>query len=143
MYSMIYHYLYHGCNNWTNQISFCLEVNKCDIYLQTRYIILIYTSRRVMFTVDLNDGQWLQCMCTQILNTFTMKGTIVPNPRRSSACDCTCVLTRIDHCLVTLSCLPCAFCFVPAYWGPVCKVRSRIPDAFSQALVQLIFSFSS
>ena len=29
-----------------------------------------------------------------------MKGTEVPNPRRSSACDCTCVLTRIDHCLV-------------------------------------------
>ena len=23
-----------------------------------------------------------------------MKGTEVPNPRRSSACDCTCVLTR-------------------------------------------------
>ena len=44
-----------------------------------------------------------------------MKGTEVPNPRRSSACDCTCVLTRIDHCLVTLSCLPYTFCFVPAY----------------------------
>ena len=63
--------LYHGCNNWTNQIS-CLEVNICDIHLQTRYIILIYTSRRFMFTVDLNDGQWLQYMCTQILNTFTI-----------------------------------------------------------------------
>ena len=25
-----------------------------------------------MFTVDLNDGQWLQCMCTQILNAFTI-----------------------------------------------------------------------
>ena len=44
-----------------------------------------------------------------------MKGTEVPNPRRSSACDSTCVLTRIDHCLVTLSGLPCAFYFVPAY----------------------------
>ena len=32
-----------------------------------------------------------------------MKGTEVPNPRRSSACDCTCVLTKIDHCLVTAS----------------------------------------
>ena len=31
------------------------------------------------------------------------KGTEVPNPRRSSACDCTCVLTRIDHCLVNNS----------------------------------------
>ena len=27
----------------------------------------------------------------------------MPNPRRSSACDCTCVLTRIDHCLVNNS----------------------------------------
>jgi len=27
-----------------------------------------------------------------------MKGTEVPSPRHSSACDCTCVLTRIDHC---------------------------------------------
>ena len=25
-----------------------------------------------MFTVDLNDGQWLQYMCTQILNAFTI-----------------------------------------------------------------------
>ena len=62
-------HLYHGCNNWTNPIS-CLEVNKCDIYLQMRYIILIYTSRQFMFTVDINDGQWCQCMCTQILNAF-------------------------------------------------------------------------
>ena len=57
-----------------------------------------------------------------------MKGTEVPNPRRSSACDCTCVLTRIDHCLVTLSCLPCAC---------LCKVCSRISDALSQALCNL------
>ena len=27
----------------------------------------------------------------------------MPNPRRSSACDCTCVLTRIDHSLVNNS----------------------------------------
>ena len=60
---------------------------------------------------------------------LVMKGTEVPNPRRSSARDCTCVLTRIDHCLVTLSCLPCAlFC------SCLCKVRSRISDALSQAL---------
>ena len=37
--------------------------------------------------------------CDYKLHT-RMKGTEVPNPRRSSACDCTCVLTRIDHCLV-------------------------------------------
>ena len=35
--------------------------------------------------------------------TYIMKGTEVPNPRRSSACDCTCVLTRIDHCLMNNS----------------------------------------
>ena len=63
----------------------------------------------------------------------------MPNPRRSSACDCTCVLTRIDHCLVTLSCLPCTFCFVPAY--RVCKVRSRISDALSQAFCNLSLAF--
>ena len=59
----------------------------------------------------------------------------MPNPRRSSACDCTCVLTRIDHCLVTLSCLPCAFCFVPAY------AKFVISDALSQALCNLSLAF--
>ena len=62
----------------------------------------------------------------------TMKGTEVPNPRPSSACDCTCVLTRIDHCLVTLSCLPCTC---------LCKVRSRISDTLSQALCNLSLAF--
>ena len=32
-------------------------------------------------------------------HTSTMKGNEVLNPWRSSACDCTCVLTRIDHSL--------------------------------------------
>ena len=64
-----------------------------------------------------------------------MKGTEVPNPRRISACDCTCVLTRIDHCLVTLSCLPCTlFC------SCLCKIRSQISYALSQALCNLSFS---
>ena len=63
-----------------------------------------------------------------------IKGTEVPNPWRSSTCDCTCVLTRIDHCLMTLSCLPCAFCFVPAY----AKVRSQISDILSQALCNFL-----
>ena len=40
------------------------------------------------------------CVCSI---SAIMKGTEVPNPRRSSACDCTCVLTRIDHCLVNNS----------------------------------------
>ena len=68
-----------------------------------------------------------------------MKGTEVLNPRHSSACDCTCVLTKIDHCLVTLSCLPCAFCFVPAH----AKFAHKFFDALSQAFVELTFSFPS
>ena len=60
------------------------------------------------------------------------KGTEVPNPRRSSTCDCTWALTWIDHCLATLSCLPCAlFC------SCLFKVRSRISDVLSQALCNL------
>ena len=39
-------------------------------------------------------------------NTKIMKGTEVPNPRRSSACDCTCVLTRTDHCTHSVLFLP-------------------------------------
>ena len=30
-----------------------------------------------MFTADLNDGQWLQCMCTQILNAFTINKVVM------------------------------------------------------------------
>ena len=42
-----------------------------------------------------------------------MKGTEVANPQRSSACDCTCVLTRVDHCLVNnRSCHACQMCLV-------------------------------
>ena len=40
-----------------------------DIYLQTR---LIYTSRLFMFTVDPDDCQWLECMCTEIPSAFTI-----------------------------------------------------------------------
>ena len=39
--------------------------------------ILIYISRQLMFTVDLNDGQWLQYMCTQILNAFTINKVVM------------------------------------------------------------------
>ena len=75
-------------------------------------------------------------MCTK--HHVNMKGTKVPIPRRSNACDCTHVLPRIDHCLVTLSCLPCAlFC------SCLCKVRSRISDALSQALCNLSLAFPS
>ena len=63
-----------------------------------------------------------------------MKGTEVPNPRRSSACDCTCVLTRIDHYSLMLA-IRILFC------SCLCKVRSRISDALSQALCNLSLAF--
>ena len=44
---------------------------------------------------------------------------------------------EINHCLVTLSCLPCAlFCSCP------CKVRSWVSDALSQALCNLHVSLA-
>ena len=65
-------------------------------------------------------------MCLGNYNmTDKMKGTEVPNPRRSSACDWTCVLTRNrslsrDSLILAIRIL---FCFC------LCKVRSRVPDA--------------
>ena len=65
-----------------------------------------------------------------------MKGTEVPNPRRSSACDCACVLTRIDHCLVNnRSCHACQMCLV------LCKVCSRVSEALLLVLRTLSLSF--
>ena len=66
-----------------------------------------------------------------------MKGTEVPNPRRSSACGCTCVLIRNrtlsrDSLMLTMR-IP--FCSCP------CKVRSRVSDALSQALCNLSLAF--
>ena len=42
---------------------------------------------------------------------------------------------EIDHCLVTLSCLPFLFCFCQ------CKVHSRVSDALWQALCNLSLAF--
>ena len=66
-----------------------------------------------------------------------MKGTEVPNPRRRSACDCTCVLTRNwslsrDTLMLAMYIL---FCSCP------CKVRSRVSDALSQTLCNLSLAF--
>ena len=64
-----------------------------------------------MFTVDLDDRQWLQCMCAQIPNAFTinkvgMDAGVVVNPRRACAvrvtvlglcvCLCVCLLLNIS-----------------------------------------------
>ena len=66
-------------------------------------------------------------------NPVWLKGTEVPNPQRSSACNCTCVLTRKS---ITVSCLPCTlFCSCP------CKVHSQVSDALSQALCNLSLAF--
>ena len=68
-----------------------------------------------------------------------MKGTEVPNPRRSSACDCTCVLTRIDHCLVNnRSCHACRCVWFCSY---LCKVCSRVSEALLLVLRTLSLSF--
>ena len=61
----------------------------------------------------------------------------MPNPRPSSACDCTCVLTR-NHSLSRDSlmlAMRILFCSCP------CKVRSRVSDALSQALCNLSSAF--
>ena len=59
-----------------------------------------------------------------------MKGTEVPNPRRISACDCTCVLSRLSRDAMRI--LFCSY---------LCKVRSRISDGLSQALYNLSLAF--
>ena len=46
-----------------------------------------------------------------LIAVVRMKGTEVPNPRRISTCDCTCVLT-ID-CLVTHACHAHSVLFLP------------------------------
>ena len=61
----------------------------------------------------------------------------MPNTRRSSACDCTCVLTRNrslsrDSLRLAMRIL---FCSCP------CKVRSRVSNALSQALCNLSLAF--
>ena len=68
------------------------------------------------------------------LKKVTMKGTEVPNPRRISACDCTCVLTRLSRDFLML-----AMCIL--FCSCLCKVHSRISDALSQALCNLSLAF--
>ena len=61
----------------------------------------------------------------------------MPNPRRSSACDCTCVLTRnrsLSHDYLVLA-MRILFCSCP------CKVRSRVSDTLSKALCNLSLAF--
>ena len=67
-----------------------------------------------------------------------MKGTEVPNPRRSSACDYTCVLTKNRSRSCDSLILASTFCFVSAY----AKFAHKFQTLFER-LVQLIFSFPS
>ena len=63
----------------------------------------------------------------------------VPNPRRSSACDCTCVLTRIDHCLVNYrSCRACQMCSV---FVLTCAKSAHVFQKLSYSLCGLRLSF--
>ena len=63
-------------------------------------IILIYAAP---FSKSKNEVHYLAVLFGVDHYISQMKDTEVPNTRRSSACDCTCVLTRNNHCLVTLS----------------------------------------
>ena len=70
-----------------------------------------------------------------------MKGTEVPNPRRSSACDCTCVLTRIDHCLMNnRSCHACQMCLV--LFLPVQSLLTCLFQKLSYSFCGLCLSLS-
>ena len=95
--------------NWEKQ---CLKVHRAlsSLLIHTRFDDIMQSRGWNKFR-----GLCVDCIYKSKKLLVIMKGTEVPNLRRSSACDCTCVLTRIDYCLVVLSCLPCAFCFVPAY----------------------------
>ena len=69
----------------------CIHLPQSDFFFFSFYVVLLdmymYSSIAKLYKKG----------------TKLMKGTEVPNPRRSSACDCSCVLTRIDHCLVNNS----------------------------------------
>ena len=65
-----------------------------------------------------------------------MKGTEVPNPQRSSACDSTCVSTRIDHYLVVDSLMYAMHIrFVPAYAKYALCMYSEVFEELSYSLV--------
>ena len=66
-----------------------------------------------------------------------MKGSIVPNPRRSSACDCTCVLTRNQSLSRDSHACHRIVLFLPSQSSLTSFWRSFT------GLVQLIFSFPS
>ena len=83
--------------------------------------------------------------CLNILRTWShwgvqwlMKGTEVPNCRRSSACDCTCVLTRNR----SLSCDYLMLAMPIVLFLPMQSSLTSFWHSFT-GLVQLIFSFPS
>ena len=110
-------------------ISLCLR-------LPAQILDCCFPLLRTIMINSLTPG-FLECLVIYILQsiciaTNVMKGTEVPNPRRNSACDCTCVLTRIDHCLMTFSCLPCTL---------FCSCLCKVSDALSQDLCNLSLAF--
>ena len=72
------------------------------------------------------DDHCVSYFFNHILMACSMKGTEVPNPQCSSACDCICVLTRNrsmsrDDSLILAMHILFRFC--------LCKVHSRVSDA--------------
>jgi len=86
----------------------------------------------------MSSMSWLCHPPRPIPSSILMKGTEVPNPRCSSACDCTCVLTRnrsLSRDSLTGLAMHILFCSCP------CKVRSWVSDALSQALCNISLAF--
>ena len=71
------------------QSSFVLCLCVCVCVCVTAYISSIMHKQ-----VGWLFWKWLSSLPVVTLTAIEMKGTKVPNPRRSSACDSTCVLTR-------------------------------------------------
>ena len=78
----------------------------------------------------------LTCCCGCYYN---MKGTEVPNPQRSSACDCTCVLTRnwsLSHDSLMLA--MCIVLFLPMQRPYDYVIHVALIAAFARSRVSLI-----